>query len=124
MPSLYSTLVLAPGTVLGNSSGLLAGTSDRLVGKLTGRRPEGSVAPKSTAFMAGRVSWPPYHCSSTPGTEPSQGMVTAEPVLSTTTVCSLAAATAATRPSSWRPRPMVGTSVASASWYPTNTTAT
>src|SRR5260370_38554712 len=46
--------------------------------------------------MAGQSGWPGYQASSTPATEPSHGMVTAEPGLSTTMVCGLAAATAET----------------------------
>ena len=43
--------------------------------------------------MAAPSCWPGYQLSNTPATELSHGMVTAEPVLSTTIVFGLTAAT-------------------------------
>ncbi len=79
--------------VPGHCADVFAGTCDREVGKVTGRWPEGLESPNSREAMAVPSPWPGYHASSTPLTEESQGMVTAEPVLRTTTVLGLAAAT-------------------------------
>ena len=103
MPSLYWTWPLAPG----NSAGVVAGTWDRLAGKVTGRCPEGLTAPNRTAAAAVPSTCPGYHCSTMPATLFAHGMVTAEPVLSTTIVLGLAAATALIRLSSVAPRSML-----------------
>src|ERR1700735_1721083 len=93
MPSEYCTVPFCPG----HCAVVLAGTWDSEVGKVTGRWPDGSAVPKSSAAMAVPSSWPGYQASKTPLTEESHGMVTAEPVLSTTTVFAFAAATAEIR---------------------------
>ncbi len=77
----------------GHCAVVWAGTSARLAGKVTGSLPDGLVSPNSSAARAVPTPWPAYQFSSTACTWPSQGMVTAEPVLSTTTVRGLAAAT-------------------------------
>ena len=66
-------------------------------GKVTGSLPPGSALPSSTSAVAGPPSWPGYHISRIDLTDDAQGMSTGSPVLSTTTVFGLAAATAAIR---------------------------
>jgi hypothetical protein len=95
-----------------------------LVGKVTGSRPEGSTSPKSRAAMAVPSSSPGYHASTTPATSPSQGMSTGPPVLSTTTVRGLAAATALISAFSSPGSARDGRSKASELKSPANTTAT
>jgi hypothetical protein len=74
--------------------------------------------------MALPSSWPGYHASNTPATDDSHGMATAEPVLSTTMVCGLAAATAETSEFWALDRLMLDRSLPSDSSLLTNTTAT
>ncbi len=62
---------------------------------MTGRWPPGSALPNSTAASAVPLLSPGYQASSTEETWPSQGMATGAPASTTTTVCGLAAATAA-----------------------------
>ena len=69
-------------------------------------------------------SWPGYHASNTPATDDSHGIVTAEPVLSTTIVCGLAAATAEISELLALDRSMFDRSLPSLSKLLTNTTAT
>ena len=64
------------------------------LGKLTGSRPPGFARPSSTLAVAGPPRWPGYHISRIDATLPAHGMNTGSPVLSTTTVRRLAAATA------------------------------
>lgn len=78
----------------GHCSGVDAGTWPSDVGNVTGSLPDGATSPKSSDAIAWPASWPGYHASKTPLTFASHGIVTAEPVLSTTTVSGLAAATA------------------------------
>src|SRR5262249_36559529 len=101
-----------------------AGTWDSDTGKVTGRCPDGSALPNSSAAIAVPSSWPGYQASSTPLTEDSQGIVTAEPGFSTTIVFGFAAATAEIRLSSALPRSMLVRSLPSDSPRLTNTTAT
>ncbi len=61
---------------------------------MTGRCPDGSTSPKSSAAMAAPSCSPGYQFSSTAATLSSHGMSTGPPVSSTTTVRGLAAATA------------------------------
>src|SRR5665213_3163469 len=81
-----------------------AGTADlaMLVGKVTGRCPDGLTSPASTAAMAAPSCSPGYQASTTAPTLDSHGITTGPSVLSTTTVWGLAAATAAMR-ASWSP---------------------
>ena len=106
------------------AAAVCAGTCESEVGKVTGRWPEGLASPNSSEAMALPSSCPGYQASSTPLTEPSHGMVTAEPVLSTTTVLGLAAATAEIRRSSALDRSMPPRSLPSDSKSLTKTTAT
>jgi len=70
-----------------------AGTWLRLAGNVTGSLPDGSTWPKISAATAAPVSPPPYQFSNTPATSFSHGMVTGEPLLITTIVFRLTAAT-------------------------------
>ena len=74
--------------------------------------------------MAVPSCWPGYQASNTPATEDSHGMVTAEPVFSTTIVCGFAAATAEISELSALGRSMLLRSLPSDSSLLTNTTAT
>ena len=78
----------------GNWAGVDAGTWDRSAGKVTGRWPDGSTAPKRFAASAVPLLSPGYQASTTEATWLSQGMATGAPASTTTTVCGLAAATA------------------------------
>src|SRR5260370_42002229 len=120
MSSEYCTVPFCPG----HCAAVLAGTWDSDCGKVTGRCPDGFALPNSSAPMAGPSCWPGYQASSTPATEPSHGMVTAEPVLSTTMVCGLAAATAETSEFSALDRVIEDRSLPSDSSLLTKTTAT
>ena len=77
----------------GHCAVVCAGTWLRLAGKVTGSLPDGLAVPKISAAVAAPVSPPPYQFSNTPATEFSHGMTTGEPLLITTMVCGLAAAT-------------------------------
>ena len=101
-----------------------AGTSDSEVGKVTVRWPDGSAVPNSRFAIAVPSSWPGYQASRTPLTDDSHGMTTAEPVLSTTIVFGLAAATAEISASCVLPRSMLVRSLPSDSLRLANTTAT
>jgi hypothetical protein len=90
MPSEYSTFPPTPG----NWTGVEAGAWDRLCGNVTGRCPDGSVAPYSTLARAVPLLSPGYQASTTAATWPSHGITTGAPASMTTTVCGLAAATA------------------------------
>src|SRR5277367_1639211 len=103
MPSEYCTVPFSPG----HCAVVLAGTWESEVGKVTGRWPDGLVLPNRTDAIAAPSSWPGYQASSTPATEDSHGIVTAEPVFSTTIVCGFAAATAEISESSALPRSML-----------------
>src|SRR5579862_3256455 len=103
MPSEYCTVPPVPG----HCAVVLAGTCDSDAGKVTVRCPDGSVPPNSTLAIAVPSSWPGYQASSTPLTDDSHGIVTADPVFSTTTVFGLAAATAVIRLSWVLPRSML-----------------
>src|SRR6266568_50663 len=120
MPSEYCTVPLVPG----HCAVVNAGTSARLFGNVTGRLPDGFTSPNSSAAMALPSCWPGYQFSSTPATEPSHGMVTAEPVLSTTIVFGFAAATWEISVSSSPGRLMLDRSLPSDSKLLANTTAT
>ena len=120
MPSEYCTVPFWPG----HWAAVLAGTWASDCGNVTGRWPDGSAVPNSTAPIAAPSSWPGYQASSTPATEDSHGMVTAEPVFSTTIVCGLAAATAEIRLLSALDRSMLDRSLPSDSSLLTKTTAT
>src|SRR5260370_42291325 len=100
MSSEYCTVPFCPG----HCAAVLAGTWDSDCGKVTGRCPDGFALPNSRAPMAGPSCWPRYQASSTPAPEPSHGMGTPEPVVSTTMGCGLAAATAETTEVSARDR--------------------
>src|ERR1700743_1866347 len=91
MPSEYCTSPPVPG----NSLGVEAGTCDRSVGKVTGRWPLGLVWPNSTDARAVPLLSPGYQASTTEETWLIHGIVTGAPASTTTTVCGLAAATAA-----------------------------
>jgi len=86
--------------------------------------PDGLTSPNSTAAIASPSSWPGYHASSTAATESSQGIVTADPVFSTTIVLGLAAATAAINAFCSPGSAMSLRSAPSDSKSPANTTAT
>ena len=103
---------------------MLAGTWARLCGNVTGSLPDGFTSPNSTAAISSPSSCPGYHASITPLTWSSQGMVTAEPVFSTTTVSGLAAATAEMSWFSLAGRSMSARSAPSVSKLLANTTAT
>src|SRR5580698_4906809 len=120
MPSEYCTVPFWPG----HCAVVLAGTSDSEVGNVTVRCPDGSVLPNSSEAIAVPSSWPGYQASSTPLTEESHGMVTAEPVLRTTIVFGLAAATEVIRLSCVVPRSMLVRSEPSDSPRLAKTTAT
>src|SRR5207248_5165695 len=92
-PSEYWTWLFAPG----HCAGVCAGTSARLRGNVTGSLPDGLTSPNSTSAMALPSSWPLYQASRTPPALSTHGMVTAEPVCSTTTVRGFAPATAEMR---------------------------
>ena len=119
-PSEYCTVPFSPG----HWAAVDAGTWDNDAGNVTVKCPDGSAAPNSSAAIAVPSSWPGYQASSTPLTEESHGMVTAEPVFSTTIVFGFAAATAEIRLSSALPRSMLVRSLPSDSARLTNTTAT
>ncbi len=119
MPSEYWTVPFWPG----HCAAVCAGTSDSDCGNVTGSLPEKLASPNSSAAMALPSSWPGYQFSMMPFTDPAHGMVTAEPLLTTTTVFELAAATSAT---SWFwsvDRLMSARSPPSDSNLSTNTTA-
>src|SRR5579859_2457555 len=120
MPSEYCTVPFCPG----HCSAVLAGTWDSDVGNVTGRCPDGSALPNSSAAIAAPSCCPGYHASSTPATEESHGIVTAEPLLSTTIVREFAAATAEISEFSALDRLMPDRSPPSDSKLPANTTAT
>src|ERR1700761_2977982 len=120
MPSEYCTVPFWPG----HCAAVLAGTWASDAGNVTGRCPDGSAAPNSRDAIAVPSCCPGYQASSTPATEDSHGMVTADPVFSTTTVCGLAAATAATRLFCAPDRSIEDRSLPSDSSLETNTTAT
>src|SRR6202451_4140377 len=120
MPSEYCTLPPVPGTC----AVVLAGTADRDVGKVTVRCPDGSVLPYRTLAIAVPSSWPGHQASSTPLPDDSHGTVTGEPVLSTTIVFGLAAATEVIRLSWVVPRSMLVRSEPSDSPRLAKTTAT
>src|SRR5260370_18645989 len=63
-------------------------------GKVTGSLPPGSALPSSTSAVAWPPCWPGYHISRIDLTADAHGISTGSPVLSTTTVFGLAAATA------------------------------
>ena len=63
-------------------------------GKVTGSFPPGTAAPTSRSAVASPPSWPGYHMSRIDRTSFTQGISTGYPLLSTTTVRGLAAATA------------------------------
>src|SRR6266545_2389476 len=99
------------------------GTSASDAGNVTGSLPEKLASPNSSAAMALPSSCPGYQFSMMPRTLPSHGMVTAEPLLTTTTVLGCAAATSVT---SWFwsvDRSMFDRSAPSPSPLLTNTTA-
>ena len=89
-PSAYSARPSRPGWEAN------AGVSSRRAGYVIGSRPPGSTSPVSTSTRASPISWPGNHSCSTAGASASHGIVTGEPVFSTTTVFGLAATTAAT----------------------------
>src|ERR1700728_3191599 len=120
MPSEYCTVPFSPG----HCAVVDAGTSDSEVGNVTVRCPDGSVLPNSSDAIAVPSFWPGYQASSRPLTDDSHGIVTAEPLFSTTIVFGFAAATAAIRSSSALPRSMLVRSLPSDSYRLTNTIAT
>src|SRR3954452_2774190 len=73
---------------------LATGVCLSLRGNVIGNLPDGLTSPNRTAAIALPFSWPGYHASTTPATLPIHGIRAAPPVLSTTTVLGLAAATA------------------------------
>src|SRR5579863_5445347 len=87
------SLKLMPAVVPGHCAWVWAGTWLRLDGNVTGSLPEGLTVPKISAAVAAPVSCPPYQFSNTPATELSHGMTTGPPLLMTTIVFGLAAAT-------------------------------
>src|ERR1700693_3371362 len=120
MPSEYCTVPFWPG----HCAAVDAGTWDSEVGNVTVRWPDGSELPNSSDAIAVPSSWPGYQASSRPATDESHGIVTAEPVFSTTIVCGFAAATAAISESSELPRSMLPRSLPSDWARLTKTTAT
>src|ERR1700751_3709225 len=88
-PALWVT----PADVPGHCAVVCAGTWLRLAGKVTGSLPDGLTVPKISAAMAAPVSPPPYQFANTPATELSHGMTPGPPLLITTMVFGLAAAT-------------------------------
>src|SRR5205809_6489444 len=119
MPSEYCTVSFCPG----HCAAVWAGTSTSDAGNVTGSLPDGLTSPNSSEASALPYSWPGYQHSTMPRTAPAHGIVTAEPLLTTTTVFGLAAATSAT---SWfcaAGRLMSPRSLPSLSNLPTNTTA-
>src|ERR1700734_1440288 len=102
MPSEYCTVPFTPG----HWAAVEAGTWDSEVGKVTVRWPDGSAVPNSRLAIAVPSSWPGYQASRTPLTLDSHGITTAEPVLRTTIVFGLAAATAEISASWLLPRSM------------------
>ena len=107
----------------GHCAVVCAGTWLRLAGKVTGSLPDGLTVPKIKAAIAAPVSPPPYQFSNTPATELSHGMTTGEPLLMTTMVCGLAAATSAIIVSSALDRSSVVRSLSSPSGALTKTIA-
>ncbi len=103
---------------------MLAGTWESEVGNVTVKWPDGSVSPNRTLAIAVPSSCPGYPASSTPFTDASHGIVTADPVLSTTIVFGFAAATAEISALSVRLRSIPVSSAPSVSASPTKTTAT
>src|ERR1700685_589310 len=91
MPSEYCTSPSTPG----NWAGVDAGTWDRSAGKVTGRWPDGSTAPKRTAASAVPLLSPGYQASTTEATWLSQGMATGAPASTTTANAADLAAAAA-----------------------------
>src|ERR1700722_10452158 len=87
------SLKFTPDEVPGHCACVCAGTWLRLDGKVTGSLPDGSALPKISAAVAAPVSPPPYQFSNTPATLFSHGMTTGEPLLITTMVFGLTAAT-------------------------------
>src|SRR3984957_17508482 len=120
MPSEYCTVPPVPG----HCAAAAAGTWDSEVGKGTVRCPDGLAWPNSSAAMAGLSCRPGSQASNTPATEDSHGMVTAEPVFSTTIVCGFAVATEEISELSALDRSMLLRSLPSDSLLLTNTTAT
>src|SRR5882757_1123135 len=119
-PSEYTATPSTPGYC----RGVLAGTSPAAAGNEMGSLPDGLTSPNSTAATALPSSSPGYQASTTAGTLASHGMRTGAPLLTTTTVCGLAAATASTN-WSWLPdNAMLARSLPSVSLSPTITTAT
>ena len=114
------TVPSTPGNVLGERCGV----SDSFAGKVIGSRPDGSTRPDKTAAIAAPSSCPGYQSSSTAETRSSQGINTAPPVLSTTTVRGLAAATASMSAFSSPGRSRLGRSAPSVVWSPAKTMAT
>src|SRR2546421_10191699 len=98
MPSEYVAVPLTPGYC----AAVFAGTSESFFGNVIGSFPDGLKTPKSTSATALPSSSPGYHAWSTAGTWLSHGMRIGPPVLDTTTVFGLAAATADTS-ASWLP---------------------
>src|ERR1700734_2839785 len=114
-PMSTPSLKLTPAAVPGHCAVVCAGTWLRLLGKVSGSLPDGSTVPKISAAIAFPPSCPPYQFSNTPATELSHGMTTGEPLLITTIVCGLAAATSAIIVSSVLERAIEGRSVSSPS---------
>src|SRR5580698_7741191 len=92
-PMSTPSLKFTPAVVPGHCAAVCAGTWLMLDGKVTGSLPDGSAVPKISAAIAAPVSCPPYQFSNTPATELIHGMTTGEPLLMTTMVFGLAAAT-------------------------------
>src|SRR3954447_15185121 len=92
MPSEYWTVLFWPG----HCAAVCAGTSPSEAGNVTGSLPDGLTSPNSSEAMAVPYSWPGYQLSMIPRTDEAHGMVTAEPLSTTTTVFGLAAATSVT----------------------------
>jgi hypothetical protein len=84
-------VALPSAKVPGYRSGVLVGVSARRLGKVIGSLPEGLTSPNSRLAIAGPCCSPPYQVSSTDLTPSIQGISTALPVCSTTTVPGLAA---------------------------------
>src|SRR5919205_1675850 len=119
-PSEYVATPFTPGYC----AVVLAGTSAAARGNVTGSRADGLKSPNRMPATALPSSSPGYHASTIAGTRDTHGMSTGPPVLSTTTVRGLAAATAEMS-ASWLPdRARLVRSVPSASLSPTITTAT
>ena len=100
------------------------GRSFSLFANVTGSLPDGFTLPNRMFAMAGPPPMPGNHAASTPLTFAIHGMLTGPPVSSTTIVCGLAAATAATS-ASWSPgRASVAESRPSLIGWTANTMAT